>query len=218
MLVVGLAALPVSARLDADQPWWDYREWNWFGGGKLVTFDWTHSYGPLDWPREGTTLLQHQGGPPPLLEDRDARPLRRLPLAALGAQRARASAPPSCPSRHSRTRWDERIEVTVRALRSDLVVGAGSTYLVTGADGRADVGDGTSRSLDEPLERGDSYTVRAYAPNPSAGEMRAAGSGYDFALQRYTEIYLPNEGENALEGSGLAERRVANERDRPGAA
>ena len=22
-----------------------------------MTFDWTHSYGPLDWPREGTTLL-----------------------------------------------------------------------------------------------------------------------------------------------------------------
>ena len=29
----------------------------WFGGGKSVTFEWSHEYGPLDWPREGTTLL-----------------------------------------------------------------------------------------------------------------------------------------------------------------
>ena len=28
-----------------------------FGDGRAVTFDWTHSYGPLDWPRDGTTLL-----------------------------------------------------------------------------------------------------------------------------------------------------------------
>ena len=31
VLVVGFLALPLSAGLDADSPWWDYRSWNWFG-------------------------------------------------------------------------------------------------------------------------------------------------------------------------------------------
>ena len=54
---MGVLSVPVAAAFDADRPWWNYRDWQWFGDGRAVTFDWTHSYGPLDWPREGTTLL-----------------------------------------------------------------------------------------------------------------------------------------------------------------
>ena len=54
---VGILSVPVAAAFDAERPWWNYRDWQWFGDGRAVTFDWTHSYGPLDWPREGTTLL-----------------------------------------------------------------------------------------------------------------------------------------------------------------
>ena len=64
----------------------DYQSWNWFGG-KDVTFDWNHSYGPLDWPREGTTLLQVKSERAALLEGRDAGPLRRPALGALDRQR-----------------------------------------------------------------------------------------------------------------------------------
>ena len=53
----GCSRVPVAAAFDADRPWWNYRDWQWFGDGRAVTFDWTHSYGPLDWPRDGTTLL-----------------------------------------------------------------------------------------------------------------------------------------------------------------
>ncbi len=56
VLAVGLLALPAAARLDAQTAVIDYQSWNWFGG-KDVTFDWNHSYGPLDWSREGATLL-----------------------------------------------------------------------------------------------------------------------------------------------------------------
>ena len=64
----------------------DYQSWNWFGG-KDVTFDWNHSYGPLDWPREGTTLLHVEADRAALLEGRDARPLRRPALGALARER-----------------------------------------------------------------------------------------------------------------------------------
>ena len=55
--VVGVMSLPFAAALDGDRPWWDYRAWSWFGAGKVVTFEWTHEYGPLEWPRQGTTLM-----------------------------------------------------------------------------------------------------------------------------------------------------------------
>ncbi len=57
VVAVGVLSLPPAAALDGEKPWWDYRAWNWFGGGTPITFDWNHEYGPLDWPREGTTLL-----------------------------------------------------------------------------------------------------------------------------------------------------------------
>ena len=63
VLAVGLLALPAAARLDAEAAVIDYQAWNWFGG-KDVTFDWNHSYGPLDWSREGTTLLQVRSSKP----------------------------------------------------------------------------------------------------------------------------------------------------------
>ena len=56
VLAVGLGAMPLADRLNRDTALVDYQSWNWFGG-KDVVFDWNHSYGPLDWPREGTTLL-----------------------------------------------------------------------------------------------------------------------------------------------------------------
>ena len=201
VLVLGLAALPIAARLDGDRPWWDYREWNWFGGGKLVTFDWTHSYGPLDWPREGTTLLQVKAdkGHYWKTETLDRFDGFRW-LRSDGDDLARTNA--ELPS-IVQDRWRERIDVTVRALRSDLIVGVGTTLLVVGVDSVSSDGDGTSRVLDGPLERGDSYSVRAYAPNPSAAEMRQAGPEFDLDLLAYTEIYLPEPGETALEGTGL---------------
>ena len=54
---VGVLSLPVAAALDGDRPWWDYRAWDWFGGGKVITFDWNHEYGPLEWSRSGATML-----------------------------------------------------------------------------------------------------------------------------------------------------------------
>ena len=61
---VGVLSLPLAARSTRDRPWWDYRAWNLFGGGKAVTFEWSHGYGPLDWPRDGTTLLNVESDRP----------------------------------------------------------------------------------------------------------------------------------------------------------
>ena len=182
-------SLPLAARLDADAAVIDYEAWDWFGG-KDVTFDWNHSYGPLDWPRDGTTLLNIEADRPHYwkAETLDRFDGRRW----VRSDRADRTRPfDELPPRPNRA-WDDRIRVTVRALRTDFVVGAGTPYLVTGAgDALTGSADGTVRRLDEPLRRGDSYTVRTYDPDPSARQMRAAPDVYTPALGEYTALTLP---------------------------
>ena len=44
----------------------------------------------------------------------------------------------------------------------------------------------------ERLEKGDTYSVRAYAPNPTRKQMQGAPKGYIANLARYTAIRLPH--------------------------
>ena len=91
------------------------------------------------------------------------------------------------------------------------MVGAGVTY---GVDGVRAVtsGDGTTRLIgDELLRQGDTYTVDAYAPDPTAEQMRGAPAGYAGGLISYTGISLPNPGESATEESPGMQSEVARE-------
>jgi transglutaminase-like putative cysteine protease len=199
-IAAGVCALPVAAALDADRPWWDYRSFDWFGGGKSVVYDWNHSYAPLTWPRDGTTLLNIKSSQPlywktEVLDHFDgARWLR--------VRQSHGSALADLPTRFNprgrrwdyfeyNPRWDHRIRVTVRSLHSDLLVGPGTIYQVGGAGSTVTADDGTTFKLDESLEKGDSYTVSAYAPKPTAGQMRGAPAAYPSDLARDTELILP---------------------------
>jgi len=209
VVAVGLGSLPVAGRLDAEAALVDYQSWQWFEG-EDITFNWNHSYGPLDWPRKGTTLLNVESEKPlywkaETLDSFDG-------LRWLRSDANERSEPggelPSDPD----PRWMERFRVTVRSLRTDFVVGAGTPYSVIGAgDAVTGSADGTVRRLDESLERGDSYTVRSYVPDPGAERMRAAGSAYPTELGQYTRVALPLRGETALPDS----ERYASGAERP---
>ena len=179
---VGVLSLPFAAALDGDDPWWDYRAWNWFGGGKSINFDWSHQYGPLDWPREGTTLLNVRSNRPhywkvEVLQGFDG--FRWIPTRGS----ATTDLDEEVPSRRQVGRewenfeynraWEEEIRVTVRSLSSDLLVTAGNALEVDGVDAVL-YSNGTGRLTGDPLTEGDSYTIRTYAPDPTADQMRAA--------------------------------------------
>jgi transglutaminase-like putative cysteine protease len=200
-VAAGIASLPVAAALDGDQPWWDYRSFDWFGSGKSIVYDWNHSYGPLNWPRDGTTLLNVKSSHP-LYWKTEA--LDRFDgVRWLRVREGHGAAIADLPTRFKprgrgwnyfeyNPRWDRHIRVTVRSLRSDLVVGPGTIYEVAGAGATATAEDGTTFNLDQPLEKGDSYTVAAYAPKPTAAQMRGAPTGYPAEMTRYTELTLPD--------------------------
>jgi protein-glutamine gamma-glutamyltransferase len=187
--VAALLALPFAAGFDADKPWIDYEDWRWAtSSASTDTFDWNHSYGPIDWPRDGRTVLN-------VRSDRahywKAEVLARFDgyrwLASTLGTRQGFEGPASI-----NRAWDERISFTVRSFSSELVVGAGSVYDVEipGREAFA-LGDGTARVAGEPLAEGDSYSVRAYVPDPSADEMRAAPQFYDDRYREQTYFALP---------------------------
>jgi protein-glutamine gamma-glutamyltransferase len=202
VLALGAFALPVAAALDKERPWWDYRAWTWLGNGKAITFDWTHRYGPLDWPREGTTLLNVRSDRPhywkaEILDTFDGvrwgRGRTSDATQALQGLPSQASEDATWDYFEWNRRWDEQIRFTVRSLSTNLLVGAGTPYRIEDAGPYSTASDGTTRIAGR-LEEGESYTVNTYAPNPTPEQMREAPGGVSTGLIEYTAIELPVEG------------------------
>jgi protein-glutamine gamma-glutamyltransferase len=206
---VGILSLPLAAALDGERPWWDYRSWNLFGGGKAVTFDWNHRYGPLDWPREGTTLLNVKSDRPhywkaQVLDGFDG--FRWVRTPASNTTDLRDELPTGGQDLdwdlfEWNPKWSERIRFTVRSLSSNLLVTAGNALEADGVD-EILFADGSGLTQGDPLEKGDSYEIRTYAPDPTQAQMRAALQEYPDDLVRYTAIELPAPGTSAIRGVG----------------
>ena len=191
---VGIAALPVAAALDRQEAVIDYRSWNPFGGERGTTFAWDHQYGPLSWSRDGTTIAfvksrERYYWKVAALDLFDGLYWRRDPQAGTNP----FAQIPDDPERG----WFHEFDVTVRRLRSDYVVGAGTVVGVDGLGAYTLLEDGTARVAAGPLEEGDTYSFAAYLPDPSRRQLRAASEDYDNYMRRYTRITLPAEGEDA---------------------
>jgi hypothetical protein len=223
---VGVLSLPVAVALDGDRAWWDYGAWSLFGKGEVITFNWTHEYGPLDWSRAGATVLNVKSDRPhywkaEALDSFDG--LRWVRSAAAddnryGPEVAFSDSVPEGRWDYNEYNpdWDERIRFTVRSLSSTMVVGAAVTLRVDGVGRARPSSDGTT--LLRPgvrLEKGDSYFVRSYAPNPTKAQMEGVQDGYGRDLIRYTSVKLPHPGETATSGlqSDAAREHAALGRD-----
>ena len=205
---VALLALPAATALDGDGPWLDYRSWSPFGDDAGIAFSWDHSYGPLDWPRQGTTLLNVRADRPHYWKAKTLNSFdgvrwyratgdeQRDLSAELPFDRGEAQAD-STPWRYGRLNpdWNDEIQFTVRSLSTELLVGAGLTYNVRGAAALPSA-DGTTQLLGT-LGRGEGYTIRTYQPTPTATVMTGAPKGYPDWVKRYTELALPTAGADA---------------------
>jgi transglutaminase-like putative cysteine protease len=202
VLACGLLALPLASGLDREQPLLNFRSWNWFKQADAGTaFQWDHSYGPIQWSRSGTTLLQVKAPKPHYWK---AETLDRFDgVRWLHSQSPfkRGDAAADIPQPSNR-RWVERISFTVRKLRTQLVVGAGTTFQVHTGKAVADEPDGTIRLLDPALEEGDTYSVASYVPDPTGAEMRAAPDAFPQRLISYTAFDLPHPGDSGLRTNG----------------
>jgi transglutaminase-like putative cysteine protease len=191
----GALALPIAGWLDHDEPWIDFREWE-FGRDTPTSFNWDHSYGPLDWPRDGTTLFAAESDEPQywkaavldrfdgtrwLRLEQNAGQALETPIQVEGA-RADADGPAL------KSKWIEGIDFTVGPMESKFVLTAGALGTIQGIDPPLLGKDGTAVSDSEPVGEGDSYAIQAYVPDPSPEQMRGAPERYPAALSRYTEF------------------------------
>jgi protein-glutamine gamma-glutamyltransferase len=184
--IAGLVAAPA---LDGREPWFDYETWAVeTAGTRAVTFSWDHDYSPLEWPRDGREMLRVKARLASYWKARD--------LDMFDGRTWRADPRPSGvdasaylpESEASVARWSQRIEVTLRNLKSDTFVTAG---VATGVEGEAafPAGDGVFISP-TGLGRGDSYAAEVYTPRPADRQLREAPPEYSEFLRQFRTSYL----------------------------
>jgi transglutaminase-like putative cysteine protease len=192
VVILGLAAAPA---LDTDQPWFDYETWALSNASsKSASFTWDHTYGPLDWPRDGRELLRVKAKHPAYwkatnLDDFDgARWVRDR------SSTNQDGCDVSAYLNEDTDRYLQDIRVTVRNLRTQTFVTAGVACAVLSPRlSPLPLGDGTYASMSRELRRGDAYTAKVYTPNPNGRDRRVAPRIYPATLQRYAAIELaPN--------------------------
>ena len=173
------SAWSAAPALDRPQAWVDYEQIaESFAPAASVSFDFSHRYGPLDWPRDGREVLRVKAQAPGLLEGGEPRRLRRPSLACVDRARARAHAArqrAAAPTSSIVAQWRQRIEVTIRSLDSTRSIGAGTTLDVVHPPSApvATASPGTY-AFEETLKRGDSYAADVYVPRPVAARQMAA--------------------------------------------
>jgi hypothetical protein len=171
--VAGIAALILTPKLASSEPWVDYRHWSWtLHGQKTIGFDWRPRYGPLHWPRNGTKLLLIKSPDPHYwkaesLDLFDGHGWTTSPLRDAAPSFANSAVTDN-------PKWFESVRVTLRSLRSDVVIGPGSLIKVNGTPSDPAFLSNETTLLNDQLKSGDSYTATGYAPDPTAKQMRAA--------------------------------------------
>ncbi len=190
-------ALPLAA-LAPSRPLLDYRSWELLGTD-TISFDWDHSYGPLDWPQRGSLLFRVASDGAHYwkatnLDSFDGVAWRRSGSAApeprLGNVETLVGTGQLGGGAGPHPEWVDQINFEVRGLSSDVAIGAGTSLGVRGLAG-SPTPDATWE-LGRGLSRGASYTVLAYTPEPSVAQMQAAPAAFPAEAGRYTAFSLPS--------------------------
>ncbi|HEX4466146.1 MAG TPA: transglutaminase domain-containing protein [Solirubrobacteraceae bacterium] len=203
MLAGVVLAMTGALALGGGDPLLDYRTWNPFGPTYApAQFNWNQTYGPLSWPNSGERMFTVKAA--------HAQLWRITTLDRFdGVRFSRSAHPPS----HSagldpgpgHGRWLTRATFTIDGLDDSQLLSAGAVTNVSLVAGgppnriRAFGPDGSIGVAGRPLTTGARYTVLAYAPRPSAQEMRGASLDLPAAYVPYTAFTVPTAGGETVE-------------------
>jgi transglutaminase-like putative cysteine protease len=165
--IVGAAAfagLIAAPQLDGARPLLDYEQLaQSLSTAKSTTYTWNHSYGPLDWPRDGREVLR--------VKSSQREYWKAVNLTGFDGLRwvedpRRPGASPDI-AELTQADWVQRIDVTIRALRSTQFIAAGTTLRIGGG-----------RDAGQTLSRGEAYRAIVYVPRPTTRQLQRAGTDY----------------------------------------
>ena len=188
--LAALAGLVTAPALDRSAPLLDYEGLaQSLSPSITTTYTWNHTYGQLDWPRDGREVLR--------VKSPQRSYWKATNLSAFdGRGWIEDNGPPGI-SRADVARlrrdWVQNITVKLRALRSEDFIAAGTTLAILGDE---DAGRTTFGRPDVPsggLSRGESYRAAVYVPRPTARQLRAAGTDFPVELHGdYGFLRLPD--------------------------
>ncbi len=200
--LAALAGLVLAPALQQSKPWLDYegvaRTLGRTGGER---FNWNQTYGPLDWPRVGRTLLEVKAAFPAYwkaeaLDSFDGRAWvedRHPPANAIAAELPADAA--------TLARWTQQLHVTLGSLDSPQFIAAGTITAISRAPRQPLDGAsvGSFRAAGDGLHDGHSYDATVYTPAPdSATLMAASASNYPATFHPYLRLQIPRAGSGTL--------------------
>jgi transglutaminase-like putative cysteine protease len=192
VLAVGvtLVALAAAPRVDGSAPLLDYEGLaERLEARGSTRFSWAHTYGPLDWPRDGREVLRVRARTPAYW--------KAAALERFDGVRWRVGEPAIGFARDvefglGRPAWRQVIRVVVRNMSSREYIGAGTTEDIVDSRRGVVVGTpGTYRTGPRVLRPGDAYRARVYVPRPTAAQLRNAGTAYPSLVAEDLEMALP---------------------------
>ncbi|HEY4097808.1 MAG TPA: transglutaminase domain-containing protein [Baekduia sp.] len=190
-VVAVLAAALVAPHVDSGKPWVDYEALaESLQSGKSTTFTWNHDYAPLTWPRDGLELARVRTRGDLYLKTADLETFGggawKQSRAALGGRSDDTEFAPGHPD------WMQTIHVTIKGLRTEQFLGAGTTMLVSHSTKAVqEATPGTFQASDKPLRRNDSYDALVYVPKPGTVAMHRAGFDYPNYVMRDLALDFP---------------------------
>jgi transglutaminase-like putative cysteine protease len=192
MALATAGAMALAPTLDPHRPWVNFERLTGTLAPSGETFDWNQTYGPLQWPANGQRVLTVTAPRPAYwktesLNDFNGRGWTTGPVSdsdpLLGASAA------------SLRRYTETVQVAVEHLTSSQVIAAGTELAppvgLQGTISSPNV-EQDDYELAPPLHPGEIYTVRVYAPDPSAAQLQRAGTDYPPVVAgSFLDVTLP---------------------------
>jgi transglutaminase-like putative cysteine protease len=193
VVLAAIAGAVIAPRIDGTRPWFDYESFaEKLEPNKAEAFSWTHSYGPLHWPRDGREMLR--------IKAKTSTYWKAVNLDDFDGVRWRQGAP----SRDQQLdesfnpKWVQTVKVVDRGLRSHEFVGAGVTQNILPGSSRLPFPepDGTYVTASKPLRPGDSYQARVYFPRPSDDQLRRSKPDYPGFGEDFLQMSVPVRGKS----------------------
>jgi transglutaminase-like putative cysteine protease len=191
VLLAAIAGAVIAPRVDGTRPWFDYESFaEKLEPKKAEAFSWTHSYGPLQWPRDGREMLR--------IKTRSSTYWKVVNLDDFDGARWRQGAPSrdDLLSERPNSKWIQPIRVVDRGLRSHEFVGAGIVMNILPGASRDPLpqADGTYVTASKPLRPGDTYQALVYVPHPTEGQLKKASTNYPAYTASFLEASVPVRG------------------------
>jgi transglutaminase-like putative cysteine protease len=192
LMIAVIGGMALAPRIDPHRPWVNFERLTGTLAPPGESFDWSQTYGPLQWPANGErvlTITAPRAGywKTESLNDFNGNAWTTGPVAdsdpllGVGVSNLR--------------RYSETLQVVVDRLSSEQAIAAGTELAppqgLQGTLAAPDVWQGTYE-LSPPLHPDEIYDARVYDPDPSATELERAGTDYPPVIdQSFLQLTLP---------------------------